>query len=250
MKINSLVKLTAINRITPAVRILIIINVALFLLDRVIPYKMTEILGLYLLVNEKYAIWQYLTGMFMHHGVMHLIINMAGLFFFGCIVERALGSKRFIILYFLAGIGSGVIYTLLQGHEYATGLALVSAIEARESTSQALSGNEVYQKTVYALSRMYRTEVVGASGALYGVIVAIAMLFPNAKMSFKFIPFPIVAKYFALGLISIDLVLQLSSFSQFGRFIVAHSAHLGGAFTGFLVMLYWRYQFPKHHERN
>lgn len=99
MKINSLVKSTAINKITPAVRILLVVNVALFLLDRLIPYKMTEILGLYLPVNEKFAVWQYLTGMFMHHGVMHLIINMAGLFFFGCMVERTLGSKRFVTLY-------------------------------------------------------------------------------------------------------------------------------------------------------
>lgn len=239
MKINSLGKSTAINKITPAVRILVVINVALFLLDRLIPYKMTEILGLYLPVNEKFVVWQYLTGMFMHHGVMHLIINMAGLFFFGCMVERALGSKRFVTLYFLAGIGSGLIYTLVQSYEYSAGVALVSAIEAIESSAQALSGNEVYQETVYTLSRMYRTEVVGASGALYGVIVAIAMRYPNAKMSFKFIPFPIVAKYFVLGLISIDLVLQLSGFSPFGRFMVAHSAHLGGALIGFLVMRYW-----------
>jgi len=241
MKTNSLI-LTAINRMTPAVRILIITNIVLFLLDRVVPYRMTEVFGLYLLVNEKYAVWQYLTSMFMHHGGMHLIINMAGLFFFGCIVERALGSKRFIILYMLAGIGSGVMYTLLQGHEYATGRALVSAFEALENSSQTLTGNETYQKTVYALSRMFRREVVGASGALYGLIVAVAMLFPNEKMSFKYIPFPIVAKYFALGLISIDLVLQLTSFSQFGRFIMAHSVHLGGALTGLLVMLYWRYR--------
>ena len=239
MKINSLVKSTAINKITPAVRILVVINVALFLLDRLIPYKMTEILGLYLPVNEKFAVWQYLTGMFMHHGVMHLIINMAGLFFFGCMVERTLGSKRFVMLYFLAGIGSGLIYTLVQSYEYSAGVALVSAIEALESSAQALSGNEVYQETVYTLSRMYRTEVVGASGALYGVIVAIAMRYPNAKMSFKFIPFPIVAKYFVLGLISIDLVLQLSGFSPIGRFMVAHSAQLGGALIGFLVMRYW-----------
>ncbi|WP_022953030.1 rhomboid family intramembrane serine protease [Leucothrix mucor] len=238
------------NKMTPAVRILLVVNVALFLLDRVIPYKLTEILGLYLPVNEKFAVWQYLTGMFMHHGVMHLIINMAGLFFFGCIVERALGSKRFVTLYFLAGIGSGLIYTLVQSYEYSAGVALVSAIEALGSSSQALSGNEIYQKTVYTLSRMYRTEVVGASGALYGVIVAIAMRYPNAKVPFKFIPFPIVAKYFVLGLISIDLVLQLSGFSPFGRFMVAHSAHLGGAFTGFLVMLYWRYRLPKHLEQS
>jgi len=238
------------DRITPAVRILIIINVALFLLGRVMPYKMTEIFGLYLPVNEKYAVWQYLTGMFMHHGLMHLLINMVGLFFFGCIVERALGSKRFVILYCLAGIGSGLVYTLVQSYEYSAGVALVSAIEALESNSQALSGNEIYQKTVYMLSRMYRTEVVGASGALYGVIVAIAMRFPNAKVSFKFIPFPIVAKYFVLGLISIDLVLQLVGLSSFGRFMVAHSAHLGGAFTGFLVMLYWRYRFPKASHAN
>ena len=250
MKINSLVKLTAMNRMTPAVRILIVINVALFFLSRLIPYKMTEILGLYLPVNEKYAVWQYLTGMFMHHGVIHLVINMAGLFFFGCIVERALGTKRFVILYFLAGIGAGLTYTLVQSYEYSAGVAFVSAFEALESSSQTLSGNEIYQKTVYMLSRMYRTEVVGASGALYGVIVAIAMRFPNAKMSFKFIPFPIVAKYFVLGLISIDLVLQLIGLSSFGRFMVAHSAHLGGAFTGFLVMLYWRYRLPKHPERN
>ena len=246
------------NKTTPAVRILIITNVALFLLSRVTPYDMTELLGLYLPVNEKYAVWQYLTGMFMHHGVMHLILNMAGLFFFGCHVERAFGSKRFLMLYFLAGIGSGLTYTLVESYEYSRGVAIVSAIEALESNFQALSGNEVYQRTIYKLSRMHRTEVVGASGALYGVIVALAMRFPNAKMSFTFIPFPIVAKYFVLGLISVDLVLRLTGYSPFGRFMIAHSAHLGGAFTGLLVVLYWRYisletplakRIKSHHRR-
>ncbi|PWQ93663.1 rhomboid family intramembrane serine protease [Leucothrix arctica] len=234
------------NNMTPAVRILIVINIALFLFSRVMPYDMTELLGLYLPANEKYAVWQYLTGMFMHHGVMHLTLNMAGLFFFGCAVERAFGSKRFVILYILAGIGSGVIYTLVEGYEYSKGLAIVSAIEALESNVQALSGNYTYQTMTRQLSRMYRTEVVGASGALYGVIVALGMRYPNAKVSFRLLPFPIVAKYFVLGLVSIDLILQLTGFSPFGRFMVAHSAHLGGALIGMLIVLYWRYLLPKH----
>ncbi|RVU86001.1 rhomboid family intramembrane serine protease [Leucothrix sargassi] len=247
MKPNSLMQLIAMPKATPAVRILIFINVVLFLLDRVLPYRMTEIFGLYLPANDKYAVWQYLTGMFMHHGLGHLIINMAGLFFFGRIVERALGTKRFVTLYALAGIGSGIIFTLVQSYEYSAGVALTNAIE---SGAQALASNETYQKTVYMLARMYRTEVVGASGALYGVLAAVAMLFPNAKVSLKFIPFPIVAKYFVLGLVGIDLVLQVTGLAPFGRFMVAHSAHLGGALIGFLLMLYWRYCFPKHPQRN
>jgi len=229
------------KNITPAVRILIVINIALFLLSRVLPYDMTELLGLYLPVNEKYAVWQYFTGMFLHHGLMHLALNMAALFFFGCAVERAFGSKRFLMLYFLAGIGSGIIYTLVDGYEYSRGVAIISAMEALETNAQALSGNETYQNMMRQLSRMHRTEVVGASGALYGVIVALVMRFPNAKVSFRLLPFPIVAKYFVLGLISFDLVLQLTGLSPFGRFMIAHSAHLGGAFIGMLVVLYWRY---------
>ena len=232
------------NKITPAVRILIIINVSLFLLSRVTPFDMTGTLGLYLPVNDQYAAWQYLTGMFLHHGFFHLVINMAGLFFFGCVVERTFGSQRFLALYFLAGIGSGLIFTLVESYQYSRGLAIVSAMEALEGSVQALSGNDVYQQVTRQLSRMYRTEVVGASGALYGLIVAVGMRFPNAKVSFRLLPFPIVAKYFVLGLLCIDLALELAAYSPFGRLMVAHSAHLGGAFIGLLVVLYWRYRSP------
>jgi len=236
------------NKITPAVRILIILNTALFLINSVTLYDLNDLLGLYLPANDNYAIWQYITSMFMHHGVVHILFNMVGLYFFGCSLERTLGSQRFVFLYFITGIGAGIIYTLVHNYEYSSSIAAVNAVGMFENEINELLETRRYipidgltEAMVGNLYQNYHIQMTGASGALYGIIVAFAMCFPNAKMSFIFIPFPIAAKYFVPGLLCVDLTLQLTGLSPFGGFQIAHSAHLGGALTGFLMMLFWRF---------
>jgi len=106
------------STITPAVRILIILNAALFLINSVTLYDLNELLGLYLPENKNFAVWQYLTSMFMHGSVMHILFNMMGLWMFGSALEKIWGAKKFLILYFVAGIGAGVISGLVNSYEY------------------------------------------------------------------------------------------------------------------------------------
>ncbi|RVU86337.1 rhomboid family intramembrane serine protease [Leucothrix sargassi] len=232
--------------ITPAVKVLIIINVVIFLVNGATLYDLNDLLGLYIPENENFAIWQLVTSMFMHGGVMHIIFNMMGLWMFGSALERIWGSKKFLFLYFAAGIGAGVISNLVSSYEYA---GLVSALNALGMHSSDIKYvletryytplNGITPEMIGELYQSYHTVTVGASGALYGVIVACAMRFPNAKMMLMFIPFPIAAKYFVPVLLSIDLFSGITGYSLFGGGI-AHFAHLGGALIGFLLMLYWR----------
>lgn len=235
------------SSITPAVRILIILNAALFLINSVTLYDLNELLGLYLPENENFAVWQYLTSMFMHGSVMHILFNMMGLWMFGSALEKIWGAQKFLILYFVAGIGAGVISGLVNSYEYSASVAAVNAVGMFDQEIKDLLETRRYipydgltQEMVGELYQNYHSKTVGASGALYGVIVAFAMRFPNAKMSFIFIPFPVAAKYFVPVLLSVDLFSGVTGFSLFGGGI-AHFAHLGGALVGFLLMLYWRH---------
>lgn len=234
------------TKITPAVRILIIINAALFLLNSVTLYDLNAVLGLYIPENENFAIWQYLTSMFMHGGVVHILFNMMGLWMFGSALETMWGSKKFLTLYFIAGIGAGIISSLVNNYEHSVNVAAVNAVGMFEMDIKNLLENGQYipydgltEQMVSSLYHNYHSTTIGASGALYGVIVAFAMRLPHAKMSFIFIPFPIAAKYFVPALLSLDLISVFTGFSIFGGGI-AHFAHLGGALVGFLLMLYWR----------
>ena len=234
-------------KITPVVRILLIINVALFLLDNVMLYDLNSLFGLYLPENENFAVWQYLTSMFMHGGVMHILFNMMGLWMFGSALERIWGSQKFLILYFVAGIGAGVISSLVNSYEYTASIAAVNAAGMTSLDIKELLDTRMYRPTSELTAEMvgevyqnYHMKTVGASGALYGVIVAFAMRFPNMKMFLMFVPFPIAAKYFVPALLCLDLFSGVTGYSLLGGGI-AHFAHLGGALVGFLLMLYWRH---------
>ncbi len=234
------------TQITPAVRILIIINAALFLLNSMTLYDFNKVLGLYIPDNSNFVVWQYVTSMFMHGGVVHILFNMMGLWMFGSALEKIWGMKKFLTLYFVAGIGAGVISGFVNSYEHSNYVAAVDAVGmyGNEVTEFLASGRYIPYDglTEDMISRLYHnfnSTTIGASGALYGVIVAFAMRFPNAKMAFIFIPFPVAAKYFAPALLCLDLVSVFTGFSIFGGGI-AHYAHLGGALTGFLLMLYWR----------
>lgn len=146
--------------------------------------------------------WQFLTHMFMHGGLMHILFNMYALWAFGSPLEQMWGTKKFLFFYFSAGLGAAGIYTL---------------------------ANYFFQDV--------NAVAVGASGAVYGILVAFAMTFPNAKLALIFLPVPIAAKYFIPILIFSDFFFGFTSYSV-GN--VAHFAHIGGALIGFLTMLYWR----------
>lgn len=200
----------------PAVRNLILINVLVWVAQILYDpkYNLTAKIGLWPIGNEHFKPWQIITHMFAHAaynqnifgepvgGIIfyHILFNMFALWMFGRILENVWGAKRFTIFYLLCGLGAAAAHLLVQYF--------------------AVSGNLA----------------VGASGAVYGVLVAFALTFPNTELYIMFIPIPIKAKWAVLGLVALDL---FGGISQITGDNIAHFAHLGGALTGFILLKIW-----------
>ncbi len=242
------------GRITETVKVLLIVNVifylgSLFVLN---PDTAISIFALWFWEYPAFQFWQPLTHMFMHDlgSPMHIIFNMYALWAFGSAIENRLGRNRFIFFYFSAGLGAALIHSLVNYYNFQQGYQVfLDAGYTPEKLAQVLSEGtapgtywndsripiEVSQKMFSA----YNVPAVGASGAIYGVLVAFAMAFPNVALMLFFVPIPIKAKYFVPVLIIIDLFSGITGFSVFGQNI-ANWAHLGGALFGFVMMWYWK----------
>ncbi|HEX5168401.1 MAG TPA: rhomboid family intramembrane serine protease [Cyclobacteriaceae bacterium] len=234
-----------------AVAILIIINIIFFIITFAIPgmeNPMFEAFALYFPKNEHFGVWQFVTNMFMHGGYAHILFNMYALWAFGSPLEEMWGKSKFLFFYFVSGIGASIIYTLVNYYQFsniyneliATGISaddIQHLLETRNYNQSLFSG--ITEEKLRTLFSLYSVPAVGASGAIYGVLVAFGILFPNAKLALIFLPVPIAAKYFIPILIGLDLFSGVTGISIFGGG-VAHFAHVGGAIIGFLLMWYWR----------
>jgi len=230
-------------RVTDVVKNLLIINVLIFFGTLVLPPEIKEWFKLYPPMSDQFKPVQLITHMFMHGSPMHLFFNMFGLFMFGPPLENLWGPKKFLFFYLVAGFGAAALHLGVNYFEY---LSLMKSMDP-ESISLVLQkggdvmlGGQQYTDPILAkLNSVINTPVVGASGALYGVLVGYGMNFPNAKLALIFFPVPIKAKYFIPGLLALDLLGGFTGFSIFGQNI-AHFAHVGGALFGLLLILYWR----------
>ncbi|MCK5676899.1 MAG: rhomboid family intramembrane serine protease, partial [Flavobacteriaceae bacterium] len=198
--------------------------------------------------NEHFGVWQFVSHMFMHGSFMHILFNMYALWAFGSPLEQMWGKNKFLFFYFSAGIGAGLIYTAVNYFQFnnifneliGAGISnteIQTLLETGRYNTDIL--NQISEKRLTDLYQIYNTPAVGASGAIYGVLVAFGMSFPNAKLALIFFPVPIAAKYFIPVLIAIDLFSGVTGFSLFGGGI-AHFAHVGGALIGFIMMQYWK----------
>ena len=207
---------------------LLAINALLFLATWVADTKgvdLNSILGLHLFLAEDFMPLQIVTYMFMHGGFTHLLFNMFTLFMFGRVLEQVWGAKRFLVFYMATGIGAGLVQEVVQYVYFQTSLSMYEGV--------SLAPGLVIPMAEYL--NLWTT--VGASGAIYGILMAFAMTFPNERMFVIPIPFPIKAKYFVLIFGAIELLSGLSP--RIGD-NVAHFAHLGGMVFGLLLILYWR----------
>lgn len=226
------------------VNTLIAINVLLFFGSTSIP-ELSDLLALYFPQNENFAPWQFVSHMFMHGGLTHLLFNMFALWMFGTQLENIWGDKRFYLFYFACGIGAALIYSAVNYYQFNSIYSLLSETGLSAVDIQSMISKGVYPSNILSedqarqLIGTFNTPMVGASGAIYGILVAFAFNFPNHKLILLFLPFPIAAKYFVPALISLDLFSGVTGFSIFGGG-VAHFAHVGGAIIGFLLMIYWR----------
>ena len=208
-----------LERIPTVTRSLLIINVLMFVATLINPSLMKGLFAMAYPASTAFRWWQPLTHMFMHDGIWHILFNMYTLVMFGMVVEQALGSKRFLILFFVTGFGAVLLHT---GVEFLQVRSLV-----KEYTPAPYSTQQIYDMIPH---------VLGASGAVYGVLVAFAMLYPEARMTLIFPPVTLDAKWMVAIFIGIELLTGITG-TQMG---VAHFAHLGGALFGFLLVWYWR----------
>jgi len=186
-------------------RNIIAINVLLFIATIYGGDMMYQSLALFNYKSDFFQGWQILSHMFMHESFTHLLFNMFGLYMFGSRLEQIWGAKRYINFYLITGLGAALLHTLVQDYEITQGLVNIN------------------QRTV------------GASGALFGILVAFALYWPNTELFLMFIPVPIKAKWAVIGYAVFELFAGISGF-QSG---VAHFAHLGGALFGFILVQYW-----------
>ncbi len=232
------------NKITDTVKHLIIINALLFLVAKFVYPPLQDLFALYFPQNPNFGLWQYITHMFMHsqQTYMHIVFNMFGLWMFGSPLEQMWGRNKFLFFYFSAGIGAGLIYTAVNYFQFQSGFQdLLNAGVSSQEIYDLIGRKVMYQDaTLQNVNAIYNIPAVGASGALYGVLAAFGMSFPDSKLALIFFPVPVAAKYFIPVLIGIDLFSGLTGFSIFGAGNVAHFAHVGGALVGFLIMLYWK----------
>ena len=215
------------NKLPEVTKNLLAINVLMFLATIVMKKQgidLVGMLGLHFFKAADFAPYQFVTYMFMHSGLTHLFFNMFALYMFGGVLERLWGAKRFAIYYLVAGIGAGVLQELVQYISFVSeGLAAYQSVRL---PSGVLPMREFLN--------LWTT--VGASGAIYAILLGFGMSFPNDKMFVFPLPFPIKAKFFVIGYAVIELLLGISN-SQDG---VAHFAHLGGMVFGLVMILYWR----------
>jgi membrane associated rhomboid family serine protease len=182
---------------------------------------------------------QLLSHLFLHGGGLHLAFNMLALWMFGNVVEQVWGWSRFLLYYLACGLGAGLVYQIVNYYEFQAAIApLLDATISFEQLSDVFSRQLYYPNfpSSEQATLIFNTPVVGASGAIYGVLVAFACLFPNHKMVLIFLPFPIAAKYFVPILLGLDIFSGVTGLPILGSNI-AHAAHVGGAITGALLML-------------
>ena len=234
------------RQISETVKHLLIINALFFLATLSLGPVVYDWFSLHYFKSPKFQIWQPLTHMFMHGDFSHIFFNMFGLYMFGTPLEQMWGRNKFIFFYLSTGFGAALLqmclyhYQVQEGIQVLQTLGLGSAEVKQFLESSVLAPEVIEQADVGILRSAYQAfsaVLVGASGALYGVLVGFAMLFPNAQLMLLFPPIPIKAKYLVPILILVDLFFGFSSYSM-GP--IAHFAHVGGALTGLVMMWYWK----------
>ena len=210
-----------LSSLPPVTRNLIIINVIVFVASLLNQNFMIGNFALFYPTSPFFHWWQVVTHMFMHGGFWHIFFNMYTLFIFGIVLERMIGSKKFLLFYFVCGLGAvalhlGVEY--LQMQSYMQGAALGNAA------------------AIQHINEIKMTPTVGASGAIYGVLMGFAMLFPESRITLIFPPISLSAKWMVVVFVAIELLTGITGTASG----IAHFAHLGGMLFAWLMILQWR----------
>lgn len=209
------------RNIPPIVKNLIIINAVMMVFSLISPNFMYSTFSLFYFESEHFRPFQILTHMFMHGDFWHLLFNMYTLWIFGSVLENVWGGKKFLLYFLVTGIGAAILHTFVQYIE-------VSSLMGAFEVGDIVAGKEI--------SQIFRTPTVGASGAIYGLLLAYGMLFPNNTLQLIFPPVALKAKWFVLIFGAIELFLGMTNSGS----NIAHFAHLGGMLFGYFIILYWK----------
>lgn len=215
------------RNIPQVTRYLLIINIVMFIITLLVKpmgIDLTSVLGLHFFKASDFHVYQLITYMFMHGGWMHIIMNMFMLWMFGMVIENVWGPRKFLFYYIVCGIGAGLCQELAQYGSY-----VIQGLDAYQFVS--MEGTSVSMD-----SYLNMMTTVGASGAIYAVLLAFGMLFPEERMFIIPIPIPIKAKWLVLGSVALELFYALGQPGDG----VAHVAHLGGMLFGFVLIKYWQ----------
>ena len=188
---------------------------------------LNDIMGLHFMLAPDFHVWQLVTYMFMHGGFLHLFFNMFALWMFGCIVENTMGTRRYALYYLACGIGAGLFQEAAQ---------LVQFYTTAESSIEGFSPSDLLAVAHANAQALGTWTTVGASGAVYGILLAFGMSYPDERIFIFPLPLPIKAKWLVIGYAAIEVYMAIKA-SDDG---VAHLAHLGGMAVGYMLMRYWR----------
>lgn len=233
----------------PVTKNLLIINVIVWAAANLMPpsaaSNLIDMCALHYFTSEKFGFWQLFTYMFVQTGFTHLFFNMFALFIFGTVIERTFGSKRFMFYYFSCGVGAAIIqlgvFALAISHfaaelPDAMSIANISQLQVGDPVNVETMSQ---YKAVMDIYNLVNTPIIGASGAVYGILLAFGMLYPKAPLYLFFIPVPIQARWVVMGYAAIELLQGISNNAGDN---VAHFAHLGGMLFGLVIILVWRKQ--------
>lgn len=226
------------------VKNLLIINVLMLFATFVAAgsnFNLSELLGLHHWSSDFFRPHQLVTYIFMHGGITHLFFNMFALYIFGRVLEQVWGSKRFLIFYLVCGVGAGLVQLAVTELRIN---AMINQVDPmlyekvmQDGSAVLQSGKNFVDNAAGTLNRLINTPTVGASGSVFGILLAFGMLFPNVQLMLIFPPIPMKAKYFVLIYGAIELYL---GFANNPSDNVAHFAHLGGMLFGYLLIKYWK----------
>ena len=234
------------NNIPPITRNIIIINIVVFILTYVLQTDlMYRYLAAFYPFSPFFHSWQIITHMFMHGSFLHILFNLMTLYSFGPVLEQVLGDKKYVILYFVSGLGAFFLFNLwnfveveqIKSSLQNLGFDLAGYMNGENVSFKGNSEAVLEQQgLVSKLQSIISVPMVGASGAIFGVIAAFATLYPDAKIMLMFIPVPVKVKYLMPVVIIVSIYLGLTG--NAGG--IAHLAHVGGALVGFILAKIWK----------
>jgi membrane associated rhomboid family serine protease len=234
------------NNIPPITRNIIIINIVVFILTYVLQTDMMyRYLAAFYPFSPFFHSWQIITHMFMHGSFMHILFNLMTLYSFGPVLEQVLGDKKYVLLYFVSGLGAFFLFNLwnfveveqIKSSLQNLGFDLAGYMNGENVSFKGNSEAVLEQQgLVSKLQSIISVPMVGASGAIFGVIAAFATLYPDAKIMLMFIPVPVKVKYLMPVVIIVSIYLGVTG--NAGG--IAHLAHVGGALVGFILAKIWK----------